>query len=105
MGWYGELVEDEALRKTFFDPIVAERRRTEQLLEEIYGGPLRDRRPNISRTLELREPGLRPLHQHQVEQIAEWRSRRAADDPNADELLPDLLLTVSAIASGLGTTG
>ncbi len=105
MGWYVELVEDAAMRQTFFDPIVAERRRTERILEEIYGGPLRDRRPNISRTLELREPGLRPLHQHQVEQIAEWRSRRADEDPKADELLPDLLLTVSAIASGLGATG
>ena len=105
MRWYGELVQDEALRQTFLAPIVAERHRTERILEEIYGGPLRDRRPNISRTLELREPGLRPLHKHQVEQIAEWRSRRADEDPNADELLPDLLLTVSAIASGLGATG
>jgi phosphoenolpyruvate carboxylase len=105
MGWYGELVEDVELRRTFFDPILAERRRTEEILEEIYGGPLRDRRPNISRTLELREPGLRPLHRYQVELITEWRHRRAAGDLEADQLLPDLLLTVSAIASGLGATG
>ncbi len=105
MGWYGDLVTDAALRRTFLDPILAERRLTEQILEEIYGGPLRDRRPNISRTLESREPGLRPLHRTQVELIAQWRNLGANSDAAVDELLPNLLLTVSAIASGLGTTG
>jgi len=70
------------------------------MLEEIYGGPLRIRRPNISRILELRAPVLRPLHERQVELIRQWRA-----DPDDGALLGDLLLTVNAIAGGLGSTG
>jgi phosphoenolpyruvate carboxylase len=100
MRMYAGLVDDPALRSAFFDPILEERNRTMAILEEIYGGPLRVRRPNISRTLELRAPALLPLHERQVELIRRWRA-----DPGDEALLGDLLLTVNAIAGGLGSTG
>jgi phosphoenolpyruvate carboxylase len=100
MRMYAGLVDDPALRSAFFDPILEERNRTMAILEEIYGGPLRIRRPNIARTLELRAPALLPLHERQVELIRRWRA-----DPGDEALLGDLLLTVNAIAGGLGSTG
>ena len=105
MGWYAEMVTDDAVRVGFLDRIRQEHARTNDVLEHIYGGPLHQRRPNIARTLRQREPALRPLHRRQIELVSEWRTRQV-DDPEASErMLPQLLVTVNAIASGLGTTG
>jgi len=49
---------------------------------------------------------LRALHHHQVHLLARWRKLRASEDTEgANALLPTLLLTINAIASGLRTTG
>ena len=103
MAWYAELVTDRAVRDEYLGSIVDEYHRTEQILSEIYGGPLAQRRPNIARTLELRDPGLRPLHRRQIELIRRWRT--STPGPDQDVLLTDLLVTVNAIAGGLGSTG
>lgn len=106
MDWYGNLVADEELRQRFEPRILEERQRTIDVLEEIYGGPLEERRPNIGRSLRVREPGLRMLHGHQIDLIARWRTLRSeGDGDQAAALLPSLLSTVNAIAGGLGSTG
>ena len=105
MGWYADLVAGESLRAGFLDRIRAEHARTVEVLELIYGGPLQDRRPNIARTLQQRDPALRPLHRRQIELIGTWRRRQIEDPAAAESMLPQLLVTVNAIASGLGTTG
>src|SRR5262249_26257158 len=103
---YAALVDDEALRQTMASRIWDEFERTVAMLEAIYGGPLAERRPNIHRSLASRREPLRVLHHVQVELLREWRAlRRARRDADADALLPRLLLTVNAIASGLGATG
>jgi phosphoenolpyruvate carboxylase len=97
---YAELVDDEELREGFLGAILEERERTMSILEEIYGGPLQARRPNISRTLEMRAAALHLLHDRQIALIREWRA-----NPDDEALLGDLLVTVNAIAGGLGSTG
>ena len=103
MSWYAALVDDDEVRDEYLGSIVDEYHRTEQILSEIYGGPLVERRPNIARTLELRDPGLRPLHRRQIELVRRWRS--SVPGPAQEALLTDLLVTVNAIAGGLGSTG
>ena len=105
MGWYADMVVDDDVRVTFLDRIRAEHARTVDVLEQIYGGPLAERRPNIARTLRQRDPALRPLHRRQIELISTWRARQVEDPAAAEAMLPQLLVTVNAIASGLGTTG
>jgi phosphoenolpyruvate carboxylase len=105
MGWYADMVADGDVRVTFLDRIRAEHARTVDVLEQIYGGPLRERRPNIARTLRQRDPALRRLHRRQIELISAWRARQIDDPAGAESMLPQLLVTVNAIASGLGTTG
>ncbi len=105
MGWYAALVLDDDQRLRFLERIQAEHARTTDLLEEIYGGRLSDRRPNIARTLLQRDPALRPLHRRQIELIRTWRERQVDDPDAAEAMVPQLLVTVNAIASGLGTTG
>ena len=97
---YAGLVADGLLRADMMGRILAERERTITVLEEIYGGPLQVRRPNIARTLDLRDAALRPLHRRQIRLLGEWRRH-----PDDELLLGDLLATVNAIAGGLGSTG
>ncbi|MDX2003936.1 MAG: phosphoenolpyruvate carboxylase [Meiothermus sp.] len=106
MRGYAALVEDAALRQRFMGPLEAELEGTRALLEYLYGGPLSERRPNIHGLVELRREPLRRLHAQQLELLSLWRaSRRDGDEEGARRLLPQLLLTVNAIANGLGATG
>ncbi len=86
--------------------IEAELAQTQAMIEMIYGGPLSERRPNIQRMMNLRATGLRVLHHQQIGLLKMWRSYHRMQQPkSAEDLIPQLLLTVNAIASGLGTTG
>jgi phosphoenolpyruvate carboxylase len=106
MNEYAALVESAALRRDFLSRITAELERTTRMLERIYGGTLAERRPNIDASLVVRREPLRVLHRQQVGLLRDWRAlRRAGDHERAAALLPGLLLTVNAIASGLGATG
>lgn len=99
---YADLVVDEALRARIMGPIEAEYERTRDMLEKIYDGPLSERRPNVHQLLALRQPGLRILHQQQIDLLKRWRN---GSDVDKEAIVPQLLLTVNAIASGLRTTG
>ena len=107
MSEYAALVQDPGVRTRLYGQIASAYRRTSAMLDLIFGGrPLAARRPRMQRTLELRDAGLRALHHHQVHLLARWRKLRACDDlEGANALLPTLLLTINAIASGLRTTG
>ncbi len=106
MADYAALVQDEAVGQRFLNQILDEYALTRQMLELIYGGPLGERRPEVQAMLDIREPGLRILHQLQIQLITTWRAAQAAGDTaQADRLLPQLLVTVNTVASGLGATG
>ena len=103
---YATLVEDADLRERVFTNIVEEFERTRRMLEQVYGGALAERRPNIHGMLQMRREALRVLHRQQIALLRQWRGlRRQSANEEAAALLPRLLLTVNAIASGLGTTG
>jgi len=103
---YAAMVEDESLQKRILSQIESELELTREMIEQLYGGPLAERRPNIQRMMSLRTAGLRILHEQQIRLLSAWRSHHGAGQSDvADRLVPELLLTVNAIASGLGTTG
>jgi phosphoenolpyruvate carboxylase len=103
---YAALVEDKALRDLYLQRIVREWDLTKGHVEHIYGGCLDAKRPNVRRMIQLRSQGLRILHNQQIGLLRRWRSyHRMGEAAQADALLPQLLLTVNAIASGLGATG
>jgi phosphoenolpyruvate carboxylase len=72
------------------------------MMSLVFGGALEKRRPRMLKTLALRDSGLRALHVHQTKLLAEWR---AAEPAAKNRLLPEVLLSINAIASGLRTTG
>jgi phosphoenolpyruvate carboxylase len=56
--------------------------------------------------IEFRAKRLLPLHRLQIEQLKSWRSlKQSGKNEEAAEQLPEMLLVLNAIASGLGTTG
>lgn len=103
---YAGLVEDPSVREKFLSWIVAEFERTRSLLAELLKGEMRSRRPRMAKTLDIREAPLRVLHQQQIVLLREWRGHLAEGrSTEANTLLPKLLLSINAIASGLRTTG
>jgi len=103
---YSALVDDAGIRESVLGRIVEEFERTNRMLELVYGGALAERRPNIHASLARRRDPLRVLHSRQIVLLREWRRARAqGDNTTATVLLPTLLLSVNAIASGLGSTG
>ncbi|MEM6313498.1 MAG: phosphoenolpyruvate carboxylase [Planctomycetota bacterium] len=99
MASYAELVEDEPLRERFLTRVQEEYRRTRRMLDAIFGGQLATRRPRMWKTLRMRDQRLQALHRQQITLLRKWRSE------DSNDLLPQLLLNVNAIASGLRTTG
>jgi phosphoenolpyruvate carboxylase len=102
---YADLVEDATVRERILEKILTEWDRTRRMLETLYGGPLAERRPNVEAMMHLRRKGLRRLHRQQRDLLRQWRRRDTLGDEALATLQTRLLLTVNAIASGLGTTG
>lgn len=103
---YATLVTDEALRDTFMTFIMDEFERTRAMLSELFDGGMETRRPRMAKTLTIRDEPLAVLHRQQIALLREWRAHLANDHQEAAEvILPKLLLSINAIASGLRTTG
>jgi phosphoenolpyruvate carboxylase len=106
IGLYASLVPDRAVRERFRQRIAEELERTRRFLDLLHGAPVEERRPRMWRTIRLRDSGLRALHGFQVDVLRQWRGHRSEGDETAAEaLLPKVLLSINAIASGLRTTG
>ncbi len=102
---YAGLVGDERVRTAILDLILAEFDATRSMISEVFGGDMETRRPRMTKTLALRGSGLRALHLHQIELLRRWRAACREQSPDKDRLLPRVLLSINAIASGLRTTG
>lgn len=103
---YAALVPDIALRDRFLSIILDEFERTQEALAELFQRSFAERRPRMVRTLAIREEPLRVLHMQQISLLGEWRKRLAEGDTiGAEAMVPDLLISVNAISSGLRTTG
>lgn len=100
---YAELVVDVKIRDKFMSQILEEFRRTTLELKNLFGNDIQERRPHVTKSIELREPGLRILHQIQIDQIRSWRAQN--DGIERDRFIDHMLVTINAIAGGLRNTG
>ena len=106
MSQYAGLVGNERVRGSFLDRIMAEFELTHAMLTECFGRSTMARRPRAAKTLALRADALLVLHHQQIELLSRWRGlQKSDDDEAAKRMLPELLLSINAIASGLRTTG
>ncbi len=108
-GWmrrYAALVPDEAVRERFLGLILDEYQRTKEVLTDIFNGAFEDRRPRLAFTLAIREQPLSELHAQQLELLRTWRALvNTGDLEGSEAIIPDLLVSVNAVAAGLRTTG
>jgi len=103
---YSQLVEDPQIRDSFMTTIEREMQRTRDMLATLFTRDMNTRRPRMARTLNIREAPLGVLHHQQIDLLRRWRPAIANDDTTtAEALLPDLMISINAIASGLRTTG
>jgi phosphoenolpyruvate carboxylase len=102
---YAGMVSSPTVRDELLDMIIQERSLTRSMLELLYQGTLEEKRPNINQIIQLRREPLRQLHANQIALLREWRSLGDKDSSAGQDLLQLSLLTVNAIANGLGTTG
>ncbi|MGI8314752.1 phosphoenolpyruvate carboxylase [Halobacillus mangrovi] len=99
---YTALVNDQEVGERIFNTIVEEYDRTKEVLLQISGDQeLLDHQPTIKDSVRLRNPYVDPLNFLQVELIKELRQN---EDIN-DDILKEVLLTISGIAAGLRNTG
>ncbi len=105
MGLYAGLITDPTVRDSILPLIFAEFDSTRDMMSDVFGAAIEERRPRMIKTLALRDSGLRALHFHQVELLKKWRTATVEGSPLKDSLLPQVLLSINAIASGLRTTG
>lgn len=106
MRMYSSLVENRSVYDEIFPKIEGEFERTKHYLLKIFGRPIQERRPRFYKTLALRAEPLRVLHLQQFRLLQTWRKLLANGiEDEAEMMLPQLLLSVNAIASGLRTTG
>ena len=102
---YSTLVSDKKIREKIFKIISTDFKKTQRQLRKVFGGTLEERRPRMGKTLQLRARALAVLHEEQIKTMAAWRKNRTDNPAKAEELLPRVLLSINAIASGLRTTG
>ncbi|EKN68774.1 phosphoenolpyruvate carboxylase [Neobacillus bataviensis LMG 21833] len=99
---YLTLVEDQSIADRIFTDILDEYEKTKAILLKITGDKeLLDHTPNIKESVFRRNPYVDPLNFLQVDLIKELRKQ---DEPN-EELLTEVLLTISGISAGLRNTG
>ena len=99
---YSALVEDKEIADRIFNNIVEEYNKTKAILLQIsQDEELLDNAPNIQDSVHRRNPYVDPLNHIQVELIKELRNTEEIDD----ELMTQVLLTISGIAAGLRNTG
>jgi phosphoenolpyruvate carboxylase len=106
MSMYAGLVEDQQVRDDILGMLLAELSLTREMMMDLLGNPISQRRVNHHLSTRLRAEALLPLHQEQVQLLRLWREAlKQGDSSRSDQLLRDLLLSVNAIASAMGTTG
>lgn len=106
MRLYGSMVTDRKLRNQFLGRILAEHSLTRKLLNDLSASQLTEGRPRLRKVIMLREAAIDLLHEQQVALLKDWRKKISEGDrKEADALVPQMLLSLNAIAAGLQATG
>ena len=105
MKQYADLVPDKEIRKSFMDKILYELTLTQELMHDLLGKSMEERRPQHYYSTQLRSSLLDNLHDEQVELLRTWRAMREKDPKEAEVILPKLLMSINAIAGALRFTG
>ena len=96
---YATLVVNKNTKEIFLNMILEEYNRTKIFLDKLAPSTKIN---NESELQSARSKFLKPLHKNQIKMLRHWRN---AEPRKKSMMLPKLLLSVNAIACGLGVTG
>lgn len=106
MRMYAALVEDDKVKEDILGMLLDELALTRKMMLDLLGSSIASRRVNHHYSTRLRAEALLPLHKEQVLLLGSWRKAlKAGKTKEAKALLKNLLRSVNAIASAMGTTG
>ncbi len=105
MKMYAQLVSNEKVRNNILNVFLTEFEKTQELMKELLGRPMYQRRKNHFYSTGLRAEALYILHKNQVKNLKLWRSLESGDEDQNENLLKELLVSINAIANAMGTTG
>ena len=105
MKMYAQLVTNKKVRENILQLFLTEFDKTQELMKELLGRPMHQRRKNHFYSTGLRAEALEILHQNQVKNLKLWRSGEITDSEQKEKLLKELLISINAIANAMGTTG
>jgi phosphoenolpyruvate carboxylase len=103
---YAQLASDVPQSNEILAQMLKEYNLTKLMIDSILVNPISERRKNHYYSTLLRADALRPLHQHQVSLLAQWRKlNNEGNFSRADSILLELLRCINAIAGAIGYTG
>ncbi len=105
MGMYADLVENKETKANILKLLLDELEKTRELMQELLGRPMEERRKNHFYSTALRAEALDVLHRYQLKKMKQWRNTPPENSEEREKLLHQLLISVNAIANAMGTTG
>ncbi|PIB35209.1 phosphoenolpyruvate carboxylase [Reichenbachiella sp. 5M10] len=103
---YSELVGDVTLREKFLNLFLTELSLAREVLFDLLGEEIEDRRRNHYYSNFLRAPLMKHLHEKQIQLLKLWRKQKSEEDGlGSAETQIQLMLTINAIASAMRNTG
>lgn len=102
------LMDDQDVANELTDLVLEDYQLALDLTNEVLGSNREKRRFAKYEDNQLRNKGLAPLHQIQLDQIRQWRSAKTSQDQSEasqQKSLHNQLLIVNALAGGLKSTG
>lgn len=102
---FADLVENPTAKTELMALILQDYQTGLELIEEIMGESVENRRVSKLENSKLRKNALDLLHDIQLEYLTHWRKIRTTDKEESDRYLLHLLLLVNALSGGLKGTG
>jgi phosphoenolpyruvate carboxylase len=102
---YASLVTDVKIRDKFLGMFMSELKLTREVLMDLLGASIEERRKNHYYSNYLRISLMNHLHKLQVKLLGKWRKEKATNDPAAEHTQTQLMLSINAIASAMRNTG
>jgi phosphoenolpyruvate carboxylase len=74
-------------------------------IEYLLGESVTERRTGQLNIMNIREKELKVLHKLQIDSIKKWRRLNKENNPEAQNMLPELLHVINSLSGGLRNTG
>jgi len=105
MKQYISLVTNDEIRNKFSKMFLSELKLTREMLMDVLGVGIEERRKNHYYSNMLRSSLLNHLHTRQVYLLKKWREQKKANDPHTEITQLQVMLTINGIASAMRNTG